>query len=152
MSTTNMPRAIDQRTAAYPANWLATHRNAAIRTVPATSELTPDRWQHLLTLVAEQRLEEAHEQINRYLQAFPENPQLWIQRGNLLWKQHQMEEAELAYRHAARLAPKSAACWCLVLLYQHLKRTEEAACWYQRALATGLPQEFAISFSGSTAH
>lgn len=153
MAMTNMPRALDQRMGANPANWVATHRNAsAVRMVSSSSELTPDDWQHLLALVAEHRLEEAHQQIDRYLRVFPGNPQLWIQRGNLFWKQHKMEEAELAYRHAAQLAPESAAaCWCLVLLYQHMERTEEAARWYQRAMAAGLPQNSMTWLAGEFA-
>ncbi len=119
-----------------------------MRIVRSASELTPESWQHLLTLVAEQRLEEAHERITQYLRSFPDHPQLWIQRGNLFWKQHQMEEAELAYRQAAKLAPESAAaCWCLVLLYQHMERTDEAARWYQRAMLNGLPATSSSSLS-----
>lgn len=140
MFMSNTPRVIERRTEVGPARRLATHDSSpAMRIVRSASELTPESWQHLLTLVAEQRLEEAHERITQYLRSFPDHPQLWIQRGNLFWKQHQMEEAELAYRQAAKLAPESAAaCWCLVLLYQHMERTDEAARWYQRAMATGL--------------
>lgn len=143
----NSPRAIDAPMSANPATWLeAQRKGAGVRSVLAVPELTQESWQNLLTLVAEHRLNEAQEQINQYLYAFPNQPQLWIQWGNLLWKQHQMEEAELAYRHASRLAPDSAAaCWCLVLLYQHMERTEEAARWYQRAMATGLHPELPIS-------
>ena len=147
MFMTNTPRVIERRTEVGPTSWVATRSSSpAMRIVRSASELTPESWQDLLTLVAEQRLEEAHEQITQYLRSFPDHPQLWIQRGNLFWKQHQMEEAELAYRQAATLAPESApACWCLVLLYQHLERTDEAARWYQRAMANGLPM--AASFS-----
>lgn len=146
---TNTPRAMDRRPKVSSASWVAPHSESpAMRIVRSVPDLSPESWHELLTLVAEQRLEEAHEQITAYLRSFPDHPQLWIQRGNLFWKQHQMEEAELAYRHAAQVAPESvAACWCLVLLYQHMERTEEAARWYQRAIAAGLPMTSSFSLT-----
>lgn len=94
-----------------------------------------DSWRLLQALMDQQRLEEAGETIRQLLNHYPEQSHLWIQWGNLLWRQQRMGDAELAYRRALSIDPRSsAACWCLVLLYRHAGRLEEAQTWFSRAL------------------
>ena len=82
----------------------------------------------------QQRFEEAGETIRQLLNHSPEQSHLWIQWGNLLWRQQRTVDAELAYRRALSIDPRSSACWCLVLLYRHAGRLEEAQTWFRRAL------------------
>lgn len=126
----------------------ASQSSSAMLPVSSLPPTIQDAWQSILALIDGQRLDEARERIDHYLSLYPTDPQLWIQQGNVLWKQNLLAEAELAYRHAMQLAPESAAaCWCLVLLYQHMDRTEEAMLWYRRAIRSGVGRSASASQS-----
>ena len=82
------------------------------------------------------KYDEAMDFFNQAIEAKPDYPEAWSNKGTLLEKLERYEEAADAYRHTLKLDRNAVVCMHnLGMLYiRHLDRRYEGLCWLKTTL------------------
>ena len=65
-----------------------------------------------------QNLDEADQLLNEGIQKYPDNPKLWMMRGQMREQKGELGEAVQAYMEGLRKCPQSVPLWILCTLVQ----------------------------------